>query len=104
MNPFSSDYRNDDLICISTGKIVSKDIADDLLTMEKQVSAWMEHFASGCFLDSSRFEKPIPRIKVKNFADCAIKMAVTRKDHTIRQLTCSRDLLVDCYSLPQQLK
>ncbi len=92
MNPLSSDYRNDELICISTGKIVSKDIADDLLTMEKQGSAWMEQFASGGFLDSSRFEKPIPRRKVKNFADCDIKMAVTRKDNTIRQLTCSRDL------------
>ncbi|KAH3852418.1 hypothetical protein DPMN_094926 [Dreissena polymorpha] len=79
MNPFTSDDRNDDLICIFTGKFVSKDIADDLLTMEKQGSSWMEQFASGCFFDFSRFEKPIPRWKVKKFADCAFKMAFYKK-------------------------
>ena len=34
---------------------------------------WSEEFGDACFQDPSRFEKPIPRRKIQNFASASVK-------------------------------
>ena len=43
--------------------------------------------------DSSRFEKPLKRRKVRNFASVAIKSKIRGKDEKVVELKTTRDLL-----------
>ena len=67
MNPFAQE-QDENLYCLSSGKKVPDDITDDLLNCVERGQAWYEEFKDGCFGDSTCFEKPIQRRKVKNLA------------------------------------
>ena len=92
MNPFLADFRNDKLYCISTGKVVSDDIAESILATRKQGQQWYDEFSTGCFADSDRFEKPIPRRKVRSFTCNALSVKLKTKDKKIKELQGTRDL------------
>ena len=64
-----------------------------LLACSELGKKWSEEFKSGCFNNADRFEKPIPRRKVKNFASDAVKVKMTVKDKKIKELQGTRDLL-----------
>ena len=91
MNPFTQ-YPNENLYCLATGKKADEEIKDDLLNCVKKGQAWCDDFTNGCFQDPSRFQKPIPRKKVKNFVTTAIKSKVGSKDVKIKELQGTRDL------------
>lgn len=90
MNPFTLDHDNN-LYCLTTGKNVPDDIKEDLLHCVELGEAWCEDFTTGCFQDAKRFEKPIQRRKIKNFASAAVKSKVT-KDQKVIELKGTRDL------------
>ena len=46
---------------------------------------WCDKFTSECFADPNRFEKLIPRHKVKIFTNVAMKVKVSTKDMKIRE-------------------
>ena len=91
MNPFELEV-DDNLYCLSTGKDVSNEIKIDLLNSIDIGKRWCQEFVDGCFNDAARFEKPIPRRKVKNFDCDAITMKVCHKDRKIKEVLCTRDL------------
>ena len=88
MNPFSLES-DDNLYCLTTGKGVSDDIKQDLIHCSETGQKRCEEFTAACFEDPSRFEKPIPRRKIKNFA-VAIKSK--KKDLKVIELQGTRDL------------
>ena len=93
LNPFSeAEQLGDKLYCISTGKAVNDDIKTNLLECSKMGQAWCEEFTAQCFADPSRFEKPLARRKIKNFAAAAVKVKVTSKDMKFKELQGTRDL------------
>ena len=92
MNPFAPQTQSDDLYCLSTGVRVSDDVKQDLLGCLEKGSKWKEEFLSGCIADPKRFEKPIPRRKVKNFVTCAPKTQIKSKDLKVVELQGTRDL------------
>ena len=53
---------------------------------------WYEEFLTGCKDNADRFDKPIKRRKVKNFANDALTIKVAAKDQKIKEVRCTRDL------------
>ena len=51
-----------------------------------------DEFVQGCFNDASRFEKPIQRRKVQNFASATVKCKVKTKDLKMVELQGTRNL------------
>ena len=90
MNPFTIGS-DPNLYCISSGKKVSEDIKEDLLNMQSNGHQWAEEFRLSCSADPERFERPIPKRKVKNFASAAAKWRAPPK-MKIKELQCSRYL------------
>ena len=90
MNPFEIEPEGN-LYCLTNGKKVSDDINDDLLQCIKKGTEWCTEFTAGCFSDPGRFEKPIPRRKIKNFTSAAVKTTV-KKDLKLIELQGTRDL------------
>ena len=90
MDPFEL-QPDTNLYCLTTGKNVSDDIKCDLLQCVEKGTEWCTEFTSGCFSDPGRFEKPIPRRKIKNFTSAAVKTMV-KKDLKLIELQGSRDL------------
>ena len=68
IDPYLVEFRDESLYCISTGKVIPADTAESILSTQTQGQKWHEEFKTGCFANSDRFEKPIPRRKVKSFA------------------------------------
>ena len=92
MDPFLADFRDDKLYCISTGKVISENVAGSILATQTQGQQWYDEFKTGCFADGDRFEKPIPRRKVKSFACNALSVKLQTKDKKIKELQGTRDL------------
>lgn len=90
MNPFQIET-DDNLYCLSTGKSVPNDIKTNLLNCQELGMRWCQEFEDGCHHDPARFEKPIPRCKVKNFASIAIKTSV-KSNKKVVELQGTRDL------------
>ena len=89
-NPFIPG--DDNLYCLSTGKAASDSVKNDLLQLQEKGSEWHQKFVNECKEDPARFDKPIKRQKVKNFAQDAVKMKVPAKDQRIKEVKCTRDL------------
>ncbi len=94
MNPFVTSTEEPDvnLYCLTTGKQASEDVRDDLLGCVQKGEAWCAEFKDGSFEDGLRFQKPISRRKVKNFASDAVKTKLTCKDQKLLELKGTRDL------------
>ena len=100
MNPF--DFQKSDNLCnISTGKKVSDAVRDDLLNIQTIGKKWREDLQTGCQNNPARFEKPIPRRKIKNFASdfVKIKPPILLK---MQEITSSRDLFGRLYFLSME--
>lgn len=68
INPFSSYLDKDRLFNISTGKAVADEVADFLLTAEKEGERHREAFIESCAKDEKRFESSITRNTIFNFS------------------------------------
>ena len=90
-NPFN-DLQESKLFCLSTGKAASDETASQLTHCMELAKQCAEEFKSECFKNSLRFEKAIPRKKIKNFASDAVKSKLTVKDKTIKELQGTCDL------------
>jgi hypothetical protein len=90
MNPFTQDV-DANLYCLTSGQKLSDPIKDELLCYIAKGEAWANEFREACFVDPSRYEKPIPRRKVKNFASAAVKTKVQTKQK-VQEVTGTRDL------------
>ncbi|KAL2091652.1 hypothetical protein ACEWY4_013915 [Coilia grayii] len=90
MNPFQTES-DDNLYCLSTGKSVPNDIKADLLHCQELGKRWCQEFEDGCRHDPARFEKAIPRRKVKNFTSVAVKASV-KSNKKVVELQGTRDL------------
>ena len=91
MNPFTQGT-DANLYCLTTGVKVKDEIKNDLLACHEKGREWHRDFLEGCFEDGARFEKPIPRRKVKNFALEAVKSKIKIKDLKVMELQGTRDL------------
>ena len=90
MNSFT--VSDDHLYCLTTGKAASDDVRNDLLQVMEKGTLWHEEFLSQCKENPKRFEQPIKRRKVRNFAHDALKMKIGAKDQKIKEIRCTRDL------------
>lgn len=90
MNPFQLEA-DGNLYCLSTGKNVPSDIKNDLVHCVDIGKRWCQEFVDGCFNDPARFEKVIPRRKVRNFASAALKTSLKGNVKVI-ELQGTRDL------------
>lgn len=68
INPFNNDINPSKLFNLSSGKAASSEIADFLLTVTSIGTKQRNNFIKECQTDSSRFNRPIKRNAVKNFA------------------------------------
>ncbi|RUM44803.1 MAG: hypothetical protein DSY80_04015 [Desulfocapsa sp.] len=91
MNPFAQEI-DDNLYCLTTGVKVNDEIKEDLLFCLDKGKKWHDEFVKGCFKDPQRFEKPIQRRKIKNFASAAEKSKIKTKDLKVVELQGTRDL------------
>ena len=91
MDPFDLEL-DDSLYCLTTGRAASKEIKEDLLNIQNKGSTWADEFMNGRTEDPKRFEKPIPRRKIKNFTSDAMKTKIPAKDQKLKELLGTRDL------------
>ena len=75
-----------------TGAGVPNDIKEDLLGFQMKGQELCDNFTAESFNDQARFEKPISRRKIKNFASAAVKKNITTKDQKVVKLQGTRDL------------
>ncbi len=74
MNPFAELLLEDtNLYCLADGKNMPDGVKDDMLNLFHLGSKWKDEFLQECFKDSRRFEKPLLRRRVRNFASAAVK-------------------------------
>ena len=94
MNPFAEPLLEDtNLYCLADGKKMPNEVKEDMLNIFHLGNKWKEEFLQQCFQDPARFEKPLHRRKVKNFASAATKSKVRGKHEKIVELKTTRDLL-----------
>ncbi len=80
LNPFDGRSQDTNLYCLTTEKAASGDVKKGLLGAKKQGRNGVTHSEVSASLSQKRFEKPIPRCKIKNFASDAVKTKLTVKD------------------------
>lgn len=68
INPFSDGINPTKLFNLKSGKAAANETADFLLNVERQGIQQMKAFIKGCQEDGSRFEKPIKKNVIQNFA------------------------------------
>ena len=72
LNPFDLEVE-ENLYCLTSGQKVEEPGKDDLLNFLNKGKLRSDEFRNACFQDATRFEKPIPRRKIKNFASASVK-------------------------------
>lgn len=80
MNPFDDTIDKDILFDISTGKAAPENVVDFLLNVKAVGNQQKLNFISECSLDSERFDKPIRRNKILNFASHYTTKVLINKD------------------------
>lgn len=86
MDPFEDTIDQTVLFNISTGKSASESVTNFLLSAKTIGNEQKLKFISECNMEPERFEKPITRNKILNFASqCAIKV-LTNNDKTKKVL------------------
>ena len=90
-NPFDPNLDNENLYNIATSKPVSPEIADYLLNIEENGEALRNQFINECSEDKSRFDKPIKKNRVFNFAEAPKKKKLTLGNKVV-ELRMQRDL------------
>ena len=69
MNPFAEALLKDpNLFCLADGKKMPDEVKEDMLNLFQIGKKWKDEFLQECFEDPSRFERPLRRRKVRNFA------------------------------------
>lgn len=51
MDPFLPKFKNDKLYCLFTGRVMQNDLADDILSVEKQRETGYEEFRIQCLAE-----------------------------------------------------
>ena len=80
VNPFSLNTEPSVLCNIVSGRATSVNVADFLLSVNKQGEEKKVQFLKDCEIDEKRFDKPIKRTAVLNFASDCIKKIQKSKD------------------------
>lgn len=94
MNPFSHSLIEDpNLYCLADGKKAPDGVKNDMLNIIKLGDKWKGEFLEECFEDPERFERPLKRKKVKNFASSAVRSKIRGKQEKVVELKTTRDLL-----------
>ena len=91
MNPFQNNPE-DKLYCLSTGQAASNEVQSDLTNLEEKGVLLYQEFIKECQEDPTRFERPLKKRKIKNFASDTSKTKLRTKDQTIKEVRCTRDL------------
>lgn len=92
-NPFQKGVQKDVLFNLKTGKQASSNTEHYLLNILSDGEEKRNDFVSDCAKDSSRFEKPIKRSKVINFAaENFQKKNISKKAAAIAQTKGTRDM------------
>uniref|UniRef100_A0A6P7FRI3 Uncharacterized protein LOC114331907 n=1 Tax=Diabrotica virgifera virgifera TaxID=50390 RepID=A0A6P7FRI3_DIAVI len=87
MNPFKhTEIDHKSLFNIATGKATTCDVRDFLLNIELNGKNLRETFIKECATSESRFEQPIAKNKILNFASAHVKkkIVVNNKVHEVR--------------------
>lgn len=93
MNPFDDTIDKDILFNISTGKAASEEVADFLLNIKTAGNEQKLNFILECASTSARFDKPIKRNKICNFASqCTTKVLMTKDKNKKVLLKMERDI------------
>ncbi|KAH9635594.1 hypothetical protein HF086_012263 [Spodoptera exigua] len=93
MNPFDDTIDKDILFNISTGKATSKEVADFLLNVKTAGYQQKLNFISECSSTPARFDKPVKRNKIYNFASqCMTKVLSTKDKNKKVLLKMERDV------------
>lgn len=100
MNPFHDTIDKNQLFNISSGKASSQEVADFLLNVKAAGNQQKLNFISDCSSTPERFEKPIQRNKIINFASqCTTKVLMTKDKNKKVLLKIERDILDDSWQL-----
>ncbi|XP_053595581.1 uncharacterized protein LOC103568398 isoform X1 [Microplitis demolitor] len=93
MNPFDENIDKNVLFNIATGKAASGNVAEFLINIKKRGHQQKLNFIEECNSVPGRFEKPIPRNKILNFAsDCATKVLAKKDTSKKVLLKLERDI------------
>jgi hypothetical protein len=93
MNPFVESLQEDsNLYCLADGKKMPDEVKEDLLNVFVMGDKWKDEFVQECLKDPARFERLLPRKKVKNFASAAVKTSLKGKNEKVIVLKTTRDL------------
>jgi hypothetical protein len=103
VNPFSKDNDKYNLYNISTGQAVSEDIGHFLLNVEKLGNEQREQFINERSEDAERFERPIKRNKILNFATAVPKQKISVSGKLIA-VQMQRDLFGQLLSISLEQK
>lgn len=93
MNPFDSNIDKNILFNISTGKAASSDVTEFLINVKKNGNDQKSNFITECSSNSERFESPIKRNVILNFAsECTTKEQVSKDRSQKVLLKMERDI------------
>ena len=69
---------------------MSEEIKQDLLQYIDRGKSWCSQFMEECFMGEERFERAIPRRKIKNFTSAAMKATIKQEQKSL-ELKGTRD-------------
>ncbi|CAG9814704.1 unnamed protein product [Phaedon cochleariae] len=90
LNPFSTQLDKDCLYNIKTGKAAPDNVTNFLLNILKDGKELRENFIAECSEKTDRFDKPIKKRKIFNFASIATKKKV-KVGNKVQEVRMQRD-------------
>ena len=104
MNPFSKDLDKEILYNLGTGKSAQIETADFLLSVVKIGRKAQTDFINECIEDPARFEKPLAKQKICNFAKEQAQYRLRGADNKIVAVEMMRDLFGSILVVSMQRK